>query len=157
MTFTRNEVRGTYLVFQKRRFQCFISEMLRVVGPLGEKFTFLNSLGTTKISRSLRLSVYINVVLLISFPEQFNLNYSSTANIEEGMKFYNLGHKTFETDFSSLRFGLVPWQFQNKMFKPMKVIKVYLSWMSMHYSGLLGGFRLLGDSLGGVAWWRDGS
>ena len=46
---------------------------LRVVGPLGEKFTFLNSLGTTKISRSLKLSVYINVVLLISFPEQFKL------------------------------------------------------------------------------------
>ena len=70
VTFTRNEVRGT---FQKRRFQGFISENLRVVGPLGEKFTFLNSLGTTKISRSLRLSVYINVVLLISFPEQFKL------------------------------------------------------------------------------------
>ena len=50
-----------------------MSENLRVVGPLGKKFTFLNSLGTTKISRSLRLSVYINVVLLISFPEQFKL------------------------------------------------------------------------------------
>ena len=73
VTFTRNEVRGTYLVLQKRRFQGFISEILRVVGPLGEKFTFLNSLGTTKISRSLRRSVYINVVLLINFPEQFKL------------------------------------------------------------------------------------
>ena len=31
VTFTRNEVRGTYLVFQKRRFQGFISEILRVV------------------------------------------------------------------------------------------------------------------------------
>ena len=41
VTFTRNEVRGTYLVFQKRRFQGFISEILRVVGPLAEKFTFL--------------------------------------------------------------------------------------------------------------------
>ena len=57
VTFTRNEVRGTYLVFQKRRFQGFISEILRVIGPLGEKFTFLNSLGATKISRSLRPSV----------------------------------------------------------------------------------------------------
>ena len=28
--------------------------------------------------------------------------------------------------------------------------------MSVHCSGLLGGFRLLGDSLGGVARWRDG-
>ena len=70
-----------------------------MVGPLGEKFTFLNSLGTTKISRSLRLSVYINVVLLIKF--QNNLNYSSTSNIREVMRFYNLGHKTFETDFNT--------------------------------------------------------
>ena len=57
----------------KRRFQGFISEILRVVGPLGENFIFLNSFGTTKISRSLRLSVYINVVLLINFLEQFKL------------------------------------------------------------------------------------
>ena len=71
-----------------------------MVRPLGEKFTFLNSLGTTKLSKSLRLSVYINVVLLISFPEQFKL--SSTSNIGEVMKFYNLGHKTFETDFNNL-------------------------------------------------------
>ena len=27
------------------------------------------------------------------------MNYASTANIEEVKKFYNLGHKTFETDF----------------------------------------------------------
>ena len=73
VTVTRNEVRGTYLVFSKEEIQGFISEILRVVGPLGEKFTFLSSLGTTKISRSLRFSVYINVVLLISFPEQFKL------------------------------------------------------------------------------------
>ena len=29
------------------------------------------------------------------------MNYASTANIEEVMKFHNLGHKTFETDFGS--------------------------------------------------------
>ena len=29
------------------------------------------------------------------------MNYTSTANIEEVMKFYNLGDKTFETDFSN--------------------------------------------------------
>ena len=57
---------------------------------------------------------------------------------------------------SFLRFGLIPWQFQNKMFKPMKVVKGYLSWMTMCYSGLLGGFRLLGDSLGGIIRWRGG-
>ena len=98
MTFTRNEVRGTHLVFQKRRFQSFISEILRVVGLLAGKFTFFSSLGTTKISRSLKLSVYINVVLLINFLEQselcFYFKYSRSYEV------YNLREKTFETDFS---------------------------------------------------------
>ena len=35
-----------------------------------------------------------------SKPFHNTLNYASTANIEEVMKFYNLGDKTFETDFS---------------------------------------------------------
>ena len=30
------------------------------------------------------------------------LNYASTPSIEEVMKFYNLGDKTFETDFKSV-------------------------------------------------------
>ena len=34
---------------------------------------------------------------------------------------------SFRYNSSSLRFGLIPWQFQNKMFKPMKVVKGYLS------------------------------
>ena len=56
-------------------------EILRVVGLLGEKFTFfVNSLGTTKISRSLRLSVYINVVLVINFPSQFELCFYFKEN-----------------------------------------------------------------------------
>ena len=58
---------------------------------------------------------------------------------------------SFIYNSSSLRFGLIPWQFQNKMFKPMKVVKGYLSWMNMCYDGLVGGFRQLGDSLDGVA------
>ena len=58
---------------------------------------------------------------------------------------------SFRYNSSSLRFDLIPGQFQNTMLKPMKLIKRYLSWMTMHYSGLLGGFRLLGDSLSGVA------
>ena len=66
---------------------------------LGENFTFFNSLGTTKISRSLGRSVYINVVFLMNFPD---LNYASTSNIREVIKFYNLGEKTFETDFCYL-------------------------------------------------------
>ena len=71
-----------------------------MVGLLKEKFTFFNSLGTTKISRSLKLSVYINVVLLINFPEQFEVCIYS--NIREVIKFYTLGDKTFETDFSTI-------------------------------------------------------
>ena len=58
---------------------------------------------------------------------------------------------SFRYNSSSLRFDLIPWQFQNTMFKPMKLVNRYLSLMTMHYSGLLGGFRLLGDSLSGVA------
>ena len=63
---------------------------------------------------------------------------------------------SFRYNSSSLRFGLIPWQFQNRMFRPMKLIKGYLSWMMMPYSGLLGGFRLPGDSLGGIIRWRGG-
>ena len=55
------------------------------------------------IAENLRFSefsVYIEVVLLKTFHN--TLNYASTASIEEVMKFYNLGDKTFETDFSTL-------------------------------------------------------
>ena len=38
--FHTNEVRRAHLVFQKKRFQGFISEILRVVGLLREKFIF---------------------------------------------------------------------------------------------------------------------
>ena len=37
-----------------------------------------------------------------SKPFQNALNYASTANIEEILKFYNLGDKTFETSFNLL-------------------------------------------------------
>ena len=47
VTFTRNEVRGTQLVFRKRRFQGFISEILRVLSP-GEKLIFSTPLGQPK-------------------------------------------------------------------------------------------------------------
>ena len=87
------------MFFQERGFQGFICEILRVVGLFGEKFTFLNSLGTNKISRNLILFVHANVVLLINF--QNNLKYASTSNIQKVIKFYNLGDKTFETDFSA--------------------------------------------------------
>ena len=40
-------------------------------------------------------------ILKLSNAKPFHntLKYASTANIEEVMKFYNLGDKTFETDF----------------------------------------------------------
>ena len=45
-------------------------------------------------------------ILKLSYSKPFKntLNYASTANIEEVMKFYNPGDKTFETDFSLLNF-----------------------------------------------------
>ena len=58
---------------------------------LGEKFIFFNSLGTTKIAKNFNLFVFINVVLLINFPD--NLSYASTSNIREVIKFYDLGDK----------------------------------------------------------------
>ena len=63
---------------------------------------------------------------------------------------------SFRYNSSSLHFGLIPWQFQNKMFVPMKLVKGYLSWLKMLHDGLDGGLRLLGDSLGGLARWSDG-
>ena len=49
-----------------------------MVGLLGEKFTFFNCLGTTKISRSLKLSIYIKGELqrenkLISYERAFKM------------------------------------------------------------------------------------
>ena len=43
--------------------------------------------------------MYNYVVLLVTF--QNNLNYASTLNIQELIKFYKLAYKTFETDFNS--------------------------------------------------------
>ena len=60
---------------------------------------------------------------------------------------------SFRYNSSSLRFGLIPWQSQNKIFRPMKLVNRYLSWVTVRYDGLDGGFRLLGDSLGGNARW----
>ena len=42
-------------------------------------------------------------MLMLPFWETFqdNLSYASTSNIREVMKFYNLGDKTFETDFNT--------------------------------------------------------
>ena len=60
---------------------------------------------------------------------------------------------SFWYNSSSLRFGVIPWQFQNKIFRPMKLVNRYLSWVTVRYNVLDGGFRLFGDSLGGIARW----
>ena len=73
LNFTQNEVRETHLVFSKEVISRFHIRNFESGRSLGEKFTFFNSLGTTKVSRSLRLSVYISVVLLMNFSEQFEL------------------------------------------------------------------------------------
>ena len=67
------------------------------VGQLGKNLKFFVSLGIAEILGFSELSVYAEKVQLKPFHN--TLNYASTANIEEVMKFYNLGDKTFETDF----------------------------------------------------------
>ena len=63
LTFTRNEVRGTHSFFQKRRFQGFISDILRMVGLLGETFTFSTPLGQPNFQESQTNSNSINFEL----------------------------------------------------------------------------------------------
>ena len=69
------------------------------VGPLVKNLHFLSPLGSLKFKDFLSFLV----ILQLSYSKPFHntLNYASTANIEEVMKFYNLGHKPFETDFIS--------------------------------------------------------
>ena len=80
--------------------------MLGHVGPLGKNLSCLSSLG------SLKFQNFLNFLFILTFPPpppppppylrpfRITLDYASIANIEELMKFYNLGDKTFETDFS---------------------------------------------------------
>ena len=64
---------------------------------LGEKLTFSPPLGLLTLQDFLS-SLFI-LTLSYSKPFYNTLNYASTPNIEEVMKFYNLGNKSFETDF----------------------------------------------------------
>ena len=78
----------------------FRYKILSHVGPFGKKKIFFVSLGIAEILRFSELSVYIRK-LSYSKPFHNTLNYASTANIEEVLKFYNLGDKTFSTEFNS--------------------------------------------------------
>ena len=70
------------------------------VGPLGTNVIFLSPL------RLLRCQGFLSFLFImkLSFSKPFysTFNYASTANIQEAMKLYNLGDKSFETDFNYL-------------------------------------------------------
>ena len=69
------------------------------VGPFPwGKPHFFYSLGIVEILGFSESSICTKVVLLKTYHNI--LNYSSTANIEEVMKFYSLGNKSFETNFN---------------------------------------------------------
>ena len=68
------------------------------VGPLGKTLIFLSPLGSLKFYNF--LSFLFILKLSYAKPVHNTLNYASTTNIEEVIKLYNLGDKTFETDFS---------------------------------------------------------
>ena len=70
-------------------------KILGHVGPLGENLNFLSPLGSIKFQDF--LSFLFILKLSYSKPFHNTLNYASAANIEEVIKFYNLGDKT---DFS---------------------------------------------------------
>ena len=53
---------------------------------------------------------------------------------------------SFRYNSSSLRFGLILWQFQNKIFRPMKLVNRYLSWVTVRYDGLVVDLDCLGTA-----------
>ena len=71
---------------------------------MGKRLNFLSPFGIPEIHDFLSFQF----ILKLSYLKPFHntLNYASTANIEEVMKFYNLGDKTFETDFNPKQVGL---------------------------------------------------
>ena len=76
----------------------FKYKILSHVSPLEENLSFLYPLGLLKYYHFLS-GLFI---LKFSYSKLFcnTLNYASTVNIEQVMKFCNLGNKTFETDFN---------------------------------------------------------
>ena len=61
------------------------------------KVHFLTPLGQNKFEQFSNVLCVLMFVFLLTF--QNNVNYSSTLNLQEVIKFYNLLNKTFETDF----------------------------------------------------------
>ena len=93
--FTQNEVDGAHLTFfQKKRFQSFMSEILRVAGLLVENVIFFNCRRTTQVSLIFKFSAFIHSGVVKTF--QNNLVHASTSNVRESIKFYNAGDKRLE-------------------------------------------------------------
>ena len=57
------------------------------------------------------------------------LNFESIFLVKE--RFIMSIEFSLRYNSSSLRFDLIPWQFQNMMFRPMKFDNGYLSWMTV--------------------------
>ena len=89
---TKRGRRDTLGFFQKRRFQGFIYETLKVISLLGEKFIFSSPLEQQNL---LEFSDF--PLFMLSFLQTFqnNLNYAATSNIREIVKLYNLGDNGF--------------------------------------------------------------
>ena len=61
--------------FQKKRFQGFILEILRIVQCLLRKLICFQLPWDNENFNSFKLSVHVHVVLLINIPEQFELYF----------------------------------------------------------------------------------
>ena len=103
------DFRGPWLSFEliyfRNSFCCRIEnswglryKSLGHVAPLRKSLYFLSPLVSLRFEDF--LSFLFVLKLSYSTPFHNTLNYASTANIEEVMKFYNLVDKIFETDFS---------------------------------------------------------
>ena len=97
MAFTRNASGETHLVFFKRGDLKVPYLDFEDGESLGRKVHFFQLPKEKRNFKNLKLCVNIHVVPLVNFPAQ--LNYASTLNAREVMKFYNLGGQSFETDF----------------------------------------------------------
>ena len=91
--FHTNEVRGAHLVFSRFHSRTFESGK-----SLGRKVHFFQlPWGNQNLMEFQTL--YINVVLLLNFSEQFELCFYLKYS-RQVIKFYNLDNKSFETEFS---------------------------------------------------------
>ena len=94
------------IYFRNSFYYSFRYKILDHVGPLGKNldcFVFL-------VIAEIYDFPSFQFILKLSYSKPFHntLNYASTANIEEVMKFYNLSDKTFETDFNTILNILLP-------------------------------------------------